>query len=130
MAGLIQALVAGLAACAAVDASAQQAPHRNATAGGLLRPGVYGHIEVAGDAPPPVIYRQPLVAAKGVVHAGTRPLYLYVPPGHVRKWERFCAKWSACDQPVLFVRMDDSPGRWGNWRHFRAEDAGPDRGAH
>ena len=27
--------------------------------------------------------------------------------------------WSACDKPVLFVRMDASPSRWGRWRQLR-----------
>jgi hypothetical protein len=46
-------------------------------------------------------------------------VYLYVPPGQVRKWKQNCAKWSACDEPVLFVRVDDSPSRWGQWKQLR-----------
>ena len=45
-----------------------------------------------------------------------------MPPGQVRKWKKSCAKWSACDQPVLFVRIDNSPSRWGQWRQFRERD--------
>jgi hypothetical protein len=51
----------------------------------------------------------------------SEPVYLYVPPGQVRKWKQNCGKWSACEQPVLFVRVDDSPSRWGHWRLLREQ---------
>ena len=118
------ALVAALALAGAVDASHAQpgaADLRNITTGGPLRPGIYGRIEVRGSAPPPLIYSQPVLARGTFIPASARPVYLYVPPGQVRKWKESCAKWSACDQPVLFVRVDDSPSRWGQWRQFREE---------
>ncbi len=108
-----------------VVAAAQQppdSPHVNLTAGGPLRPGVYGRIEVRG-APPPLIYARPTVAGKVLVPADARPVFLYVPPGQVRRWQQHCARWSACDEPVLFVRMDESPSRWGRWRHLREQVA-------
>lgn len=111
-------------ACAAVlagaDAALAEAPaFRNLTAGGPLRHGVYGRIEVRGAKPPPVIFKRPVIASKAIVPAKARPVYLYVPPGQVRKWKQFCTRWSACDKPVLFVRMDASPSRWGRWRQLR-----------
>lgn len=114
-------LLAGLAAAAAVPASAQGTPdYRNVTTGGTLRPGIYGRIVIKGKAaPPPVIYPQPVIASQALVPAQAQPVYLYVPPGQVRKWKQSCARWSACDEPVLFVRVDDSPSRWGEWRQFR-----------
>ena len=36
---------------------------------------------------------------------------------------RNCARWAACDQPVLFVRVDHSPSRWGKWRMLREDIA-------
>jgi len=92
---------------------------RNLTTGGPLRPGIYGQIEVRGSTPPPVIYAQPVLVGHGFIPAGAKPLYLYVPPGQVRKWKDNCARWKACDQPVLFIRVEDSPSRWGQWRQFR-----------
>jgi hypothetical protein len=92
---------------------------RNLTTGGPLRPGIYGRIEVRGSMPPPLIYSQPVLAGNGFVAAGAKPVYLYVPPGQVRRWKENCGRWSACDQPVLFVRVEDSPSRWGQWRQFR-----------
>jgi len=106
---------------AAAGAAAQSlADYRNVTTGGPLRPGVYGRIVLKGKAaPPPVIYPRPVIANQALVPAQVQPVYLYVPPGQVRKWKQNCAKWSACDQPVLFVRVADSPSRWGQWRHRR-----------
>jgi hypothetical protein len=113
------------AVLAAGGAAAQgTGDYRNLTAGGPLRPGVYGRIAIKEKAPPPpVIYPQPVVAAEGVVPAQPRPVYLYVPPGQVRKWKQNCAKWSACEEPVLFVRIEDSPSRWGRWRQLREQVA-------
>ncbi|MBC5784268.1 hypothetical protein H8N03_15050 [Ramlibacter sp. USB13] len=109
-------LLAG-AAAAAAHAGPE---YRNVTTGKPLRPGIYGRITVAAKAPPPpVIYAQPVIASQALVPARAQPVYLYVPPGQVRKWKENCARWSACDQAVLFVRVDDSPSRWGKWRERR-----------
>lgn len=119
LAGLGALLLAGGAAAQANPA------HYNVTAGGPLRPGIYGRIVLKGqDVPPPaVIYPQPVIASSAIVPADAKPVYLYVPPGQVRKWQRNCARWKACDEPVLFVRVDQSPSRWGKWRHLRDEVA-------
>lgn len=110
-------LLGGLAAANVM--AAQPDDWRNATTGGALRPGIYGRIVIKGKAPP-VIYDQPLVAI-GTPAPRAEPVYLYVPPGQVRKWKQNCAKWSACDKPVLFVRVEDSPSRWGHWRVLREQ---------
>ena len=128
MSAALRAASAGLALglLAAGDAAAQDNhDYRNLTAGGPLRPGVYGRIALKGKdvAPPPVIYPQPTLASGGLVPAGVQPVYLYVPPGQVRKWKQNCAKWTACEEPVLFVRVDGSPSRWGQWRQRREQVA-------
>jgi hypothetical protein len=97
--------------------------YRNVTAGGPLRPGIYGRIVIKGSVPPPVIYPQPVVASGALDPMRAAPVYLYVPPGQVRKWKQNCSRWSACDAPVLFVRVDDSPSRWGRWRVLREDIA-------
>jgi hypothetical protein len=115
------ALALAMCAGALLATGAHAAPPlklRNVTAGGELRPGIYGRIEVRGE-PPPVIYEQPIIATQALVPRGVKPVYLYVPPGQVRKWARYCDKWQACDEPVLFVRMDDSPSRLGQWRRLK-----------
>ena len=111
--------------CAAFAAAGQgEADYLNLTTGGPLRPGVYGRIELrANAAPPPVIYPQPVLANASIDRVPRQPVYLYVPPGQVRKWKQNCAKWSACDDPVLFVRVDGSPSRWGQWRQRRDQMA-------
>lgn len=119
--------VLGAADAAPPTAQVQQ-DYRNVTTGGPLRPGVYGRIVVkAKAAPPPLIYPQPVVGSDALVAAGAQPVYLYVPPGQVRKWKRNCSRWAACDQPVLFVRVDHSPSRWGKWRQLREQVALRDR---
>lgn len=118
------AWLAALAVFAGLPATAQaQDSYRNLTAGGPLRHGVYGRIEVRGNTPPPVIYSHPMLAGEATVPARAQPVYLYVPPGQVRRWKQHCAKWSACQEPVLFVRMDESPSRWGQWRQRREQVA-------
>ncbi|MBE7370083.1 hypothetical protein [Ramlibacter pallidus] len=121
----MSALQRGAAVVLGCLAAAQAAAeYRNATTGGPLRPGIYGRIVVKHAAPPPpVIYPQPVVADAALPPPGAQPVYLYVPPGQVRKWKQNCARWQACSQPVLFVRVDDSPSRWGSWRHRREQVA-------
>lgn len=101
----------GLLALAAVSAQAAE-PYVNVTVGGVLRPGVYGRIEV-GNAPPPPIYSpQPVIITQPVViaPAPAQPVYLYVPNGHQKKWEKHCYKYNACGQPVYFVNMAQYQG--------------------
>lgn len=118
------AVVCIVALGTAVSAFADASPaYRNVTRGGPLRPGIYGRIVVKAKAPPPpVIYPQPVIASQAIVPETAKPVYLYVPPGQVRKWKQNCAHWSACDEAVLFVRVDDSPSRWGKWRELRESD--------
>jgi hypothetical protein len=117
------ALMAGAMVAAGGAAAQTSSDWRNVTAGGPLKPGIYGRIVIKGPSAPPVIYPQPVIASEAVVPPGVQPVYLYVPPGQVRKWKQNCAKWQACEQPVLFVRVDDSPSRWGQWRQRRDQVA-------
>lgn len=111
--------------CLTFAAAAQGQPaYVNVTAGGPLRPGVYGRILFRDAPPPPVISPQPLVATQALGPVQGQPVYLYVPPGHVRKWPRHCRQYAACDVPVYFVRMDDNPGKLGRWKK-RERNAGP-----
>ena len=74
----------------------------------IRQPGVYGRVEIGTSAPPPpVIYRQPVViVAQPVVVAPPPPMYLYVPPGHAKKWRKHCHKYDACGRQVYFVREE------------------------
>jgi hypothetical protein len=70
---------------------------------GINQPGVYGQINIGNYPPPRVIYPQPVVILQSPVR---EPLYLYVPPGHEKHWDRHCREYDACGRPVYFVRED------------------------
>jgi hypothetical protein len=76
----------------------------------INQPGFYGRIDLGGlppAAPPPVlVYPQPVVIVPGPVAVQQRPIYLHVPPGHEKHWDKHCAEYRACGQPVYFVRDD------------------------
>jgi hypothetical protein len=98
-------MFAFLAACGM--ASLSHAQHVNVAIGGEIKPGVYGQIQIGtGYPPPPVLYPQPVIIAQparppAVVVA---PVYMHVPPGHAKKWDKHCHKYQACGTPVLFVK--------------------------
>jgi hypothetical protein len=72
------------------------------------QPGFYGRIDVGNLPPPELVYEQPIVVerAPGVVR---QPLYLRVPPGHAKHWNKHCRRYDACGYPVYFVQ-----DRWYN----------------
>lgn len=88
----------------------------------IRQPGVYGRVEIGtGAPPPPVIYRQPVVVvAQPVVVAPPPPMYLYVPPGHAKKWRKHCHKYDACGRQVYFVREE--------WVRAQYAQANPGKG--
>jgi hypothetical protein len=68
------------------------------------QPGFYGHIDI-GDYPrPEVVYAKPVVVQPAPVGVVYQPVYLHVPPGHEKHWNKHCAKYNACGRPVYFVR--------------------------
>ena len=89
---------------------------------GINQPGVYGRINI-GDLPQPALVQaQPVWVERPRVER--RPIYLYVPPAQQQNWSRYCSRYSACGQPVYFVRDDyvreryehEHPG-WDHGRH-------------
>lgn len=69
-------------------------------------PGFYGRI-VLGNVPPPrVIYAEPVIIHQRAVVVERSPIYLRVPYGHEKKWDKHCRKYNACGQPVYFVQND------------------------
>lgn len=69
----------------------------------VSQPGFYGRIDIGRAPQPVVIYPQPVV----IEHRGPmvrEPIYLRVPPGHERHWDKHCRRYSACGQPVYFVQ--------------------------
>ena len=101
---------------------------------GINQPGVYGRINI-GDVPrPALVLPQPVIIAPPRVAIERAPVYLYVPPAHQQNWRRYCGRYSACGQPVYFVRdtwvreryEHEHPG-WNRGRH-RGWDKHDDRG--
>ncbi len=73
------------------------------------QPGFYGRIDI-GDYPyphPRVIYREPIIVHRHI--EDHEPIYMRVPPGHAKRWSRYCSRYDACDRPVYFVE-----DRWYN----------------
>ena len=103
---------------------------------GINQPGVYGRVDIGNLPPPPVILPQPVIITPAPVAVHRAPVYLYVPPGHQKKWAKHCGQYNACGQPVYFVRDEwvreryehEHPG-WNNGRH-RGQEKHDDHGNH
>ena len=66
-------------------------------------PRFYGRIEI-GDLPRPrILYPTPVVIRPIPVGVVRSPMYLRVPPGHEKHWEKHCDEYNACGHPVFFV---------------------------
>ena len=68
------------------------------------QPGFYGRIDIGGFPPPQLIYDSPRYVQR--IPAGRPPIYLRVPPGHIKHWNKHCREYNACGEPVYFVRDD------------------------
>lgn len=90
---------------------------------GQVAPGVYGQVTIGGGPPPPVIYAQPVIAVPAPVIVGAprvEPIYLHVPPGHEKHWDKHCREYNACNRPVYFVRSGESDE--GKHKHHNKHD--------
>ncbi|MDQ1812996.1 hypothetical protein RBA41_06730 [Massilia sp. CCM 9210] len=101
------------------------------------QPGFYGRIELGDFGRPPVVYTQPVVVER-YVRGAPEPVYLRVPPGHMKKWSKHCARYDACGRQVYFVRDDwytntyapryrEMRGGGRDRDHGRDRDGGRDR---
>ena len=68
------------------------------------QPGFYGRIDIGNMPQPQVIYAQPVIIQQAPVGYVRQPIYLRVPPGHEKHWDKNCHKYNACGQPVYFVQ--------------------------
>ncbi len=103
--------VAGIGLASLVlGAACAQAQSVNVIVSGEVRPGVYGRVEI-GNAPPPLVYAQPVIIVRERRPSPLEPVYLHVPPGHAKKWDKHCHKYNACNRPVYFVKSQEyEPG--------------------
>jgi hypothetical protein len=89
----------------------------------VSQPGFYGRIDVGRGPAPMVIYPQPILIEQRPVAIVRQPIYLRVPPGHEKHWDKHCSRYNACGQPVYFVQ--------DNWyREVYAPRVYEDRGGH
>lgn len=108
--------VSGMASAADVGVSIQ-----------IGQPGFYGRIDIGNAPPPPVVLAEPVWVVRGAVRPP--PVYLRVPPGHQKHWDKHCHEYNACGQPVYFVREDWYAERYGRRDDDRrGDDRGEDRG--
>lgn len=68
------------------------------------QPGFYGRIDFGSAPPPPVVLAEPVLVQPVAVRPA--PIYLRVPPGHQKHWDKHCHEYHACGVPVYFVRED------------------------
>lgn len=73
--------------------------------GGEVLPGVYGSVNIDNGRYPALVYAEPLIVTRP--SRILAPVYLHVPPGHLKKWGRYCGRYGACSRPVYFVRSRD-----------------------
>jgi hypothetical protein len=88
---------------AAIFGAAAPAMAQTSVSINVGQPGFYGHIDLGGYAPPPVYYTQPVIVERQVRYVG-QPVYLRVPEGHRKHWNKHCRQYSACGQQVFFVQ--------------------------
>lgn len=98
----------GFLIAAAIAAATVSTPALAADVGvsiSIGQPGFYGQIDI-GDFPQPrVIYAQPRIILRGA-RLDRPPLYLRVPPGHIKNWKKHCREYNACGERVFFVHDD------------------------
>ena len=68
------------------------------------QPNFYGRIDLGELPRPQVVYAQPIIVQPAPVGVVVQPIYLRVPPGHAKHWNKHCQRYNACGQPVYFVQ--------------------------
>jgi hypothetical protein len=85
---------------------------------GEVVPGVYGRVSFGNEAPPPVVYEQPVVIEPQ--YTSVPPIYLHVPPEHAKNWRKHCGEYQACNRPVFFVRSREFEPEYQ--RHYQEHE--------
>lgn len=93
------------------------------------QPGFYGRLDIGDYPQPQVIYRQPRVIESLSVEERP-PIYLHVPPGHAKHWDRHCREYDACGERVYFVRDDWYNREYAPRYREQHRDQDGDRGDH
>ena len=95
----------------ALGISGAHAQYANVVISGEVKPGVYGRIEIGNRPPPVLLHAKPVVIVRERRPVPHEPVYLHVPPGHAKHWDKHCHKYNACNRPVYFVKSaEHEPG--------------------
>ncbi len=76
----------------------------------ISQPGVYGRVDIGRFPGPTVVVQQPVIVHRAppppryVRVRPVEPVYMWVPPGHQKKWAKHCRSYGACGVPVVFVQ--------------------------
>ncbi len=79
----------------------------NVILSGEIKPGVYGQVQIGNAPRPAVVYERPRVIVVDKRYVHEEPIYLHVPPGHAKHWNKHCREYNACERRVYFVRSEE-----------------------
>lgn len=95
------------------------------------QPGFYGRLDLGDFGRPNVVYEQPVMVERHTRYVA-EPMYLRVPPGHMKNWSKHCRQYNACGRQVYFVRDDwyqnTYAPRYREMHGGRGHDQGQQRG--
>jgi hypothetical protein len=94
---------------------------------GEIQPGVYGRVELGNDSHPDLVYTQPRVIVVEKDHHYS-PVYLHVPPGHAKHWDKHCSKYNACNRPVYFIKSAEYEVDQHDDHHDKGHNKGQGKG--
>lgn len=117
-------MAVGVAALSALAAQSAMAQNISLS---INQPGVYGRVVIGEPVPQRAwINPRPIIIAPPQVVYERQPIYLYVPPQHSNNWGRYCGRYNACAQPVVFVQDGWVRDRHAQYRGARGERGGRD----
>lgn len=117
--------MAALSALAAQPATAQSISFS------INQPGAYGRVDIGEPVPQRAwVNQRPVIIRPGPVIYERQPIYLYVPPTQSANWGRYCSRYNACAQPVIFVQDGWVRDRDTQARYGRHDNRGYNNGRH
>lgn len=102
----------------------------NVILSGEIQPGVYGQVQIGNSPRPPVVYEDPRVIVVDRRYERMEPIYLHVPPGHAKHWDKHCHEYNACSRRVYFVRSAEYEPNYRprEEERYERDDRDDDRG--
>lgn len=113
--------LAGLLALQTMQSASASDLGINVIVAGEIQPGVYGQVQIGNAPRPVVVYEQPRVVVVNRRYEREEPIYLHVPPGHAKHWDKHCREYHACERRVYFVRSEEYEPAYQQREHDRHE---------